>query len=176
MTLPSETHPTISVVVPTLNEERYVRLLLSSIEKQHCIRCELLIVDGGSNDRTVEIARHYGARVIVLPGLSEFASRNIGAEKARGELLLFTCADVIFPINLLRKVAEKFDEDPELVALAGPGYPFDASILGKIEYKIYDVVRTIFARSPRPIKRFSTSTNFLVVKAHYFPPANPHLR
>jgi len=135
---------------------------------QNTVSSETLIIDGGSNDRTVDIALRYGAKTIVLPGLNEFASRNAGAEIAKGELLFFTCADVIFPNDLLRKVAERFRKNSELVALAGPGYPFDAPMLGKIEYKIYDLARAIFAKFPTPIKRFSTSTNFLVVRKYCF--------
>lgn len=165
--MPIKKDPYISIIVPTLNEEKHIEFLLSSFKDQSSASFETLIVDGGSNDRTTNIAHQHNAKIVALPGYKEFASRNIGAKMAKGEILLFTCADIIFPNNLLSKIVEKF-ENPELIALTGPGYPFDASLLGKIEYTVYNMVRHIFARLPKLFKKFSTSTNFLVVRKNYF--------
>jgi glycosyltransferase involved in cell wall biosynthesis len=158
----------MSVIVPTLNEEENIRSFLNSIENQPSVDFETLIIDGGSRDRTSKIALQYNAKVIVLPGHGEFISRNIGAKMAKGDFLLFTCADTIFPKNAFRKIVDKFEKHPELVALTGPGHAYDAPLLGKVEYAIYDFIRYFFAKLPRPIKRFSTSTKFLVVRKDYF--------
>jgi glycosyltransferase involved in cell wall biosynthesis len=158
----------ISIIVPTLNEEKYIISLLESLKMQSLLNFEVLIIDGGSEDRTVEIARSYNAKVISLPGLNEFASRNIGANLAKGTLLVFTCADVIFPRFLLEKVKREFDQDGKLIALTGPDYLYDASILGKIEHVLYNIFRYILAKLPKPLKRFATSTNFLVIRKEYF--------
>jgi glycosyltransferase involved in cell wall biosynthesis len=159
--------PQLSIIVPTLNEEENIDILLNSAENQS-VRFETLIVDGGSKDKTDQIANKHHAQVIVLPGYGEFISRNVGAKNAKGELLLFTCADIIFPEELLKKIVEKFAKDPELIALTGPDYPFDASLLGKVEYAIYNFARYLSTKFPEPFKRFSTSTNFLVVRKRYF--------
>jgi len=163
----SEKRPKLSVIVPTLNEEEHIENLLYSIKKQD-ILTETIIVDGGSKDNTCYIANKYNAKFLSLPGYGEFISRNIGAKNAKSELLLFTCADIIFPKYLFQKVVNKFEKNPKLVALTGPGYPFDAPFLGKIEYAIYNFIRYLFAKLPKPLKRFSTSTNFLVVQRKYF--------
>jgi glycosyltransferase involved in cell wall biosynthesis len=166
--LQPEKDPHISIIVPTLNEEEHIRLLLKSIKQQPSVSFETLIVDGGSKDKTLGIAEQNDARVVILPGHGEFISRNIGARMARGNFLLFTCADIIFPKNVLQRIIEKFEKNPELIALTGPGYPFDAPFLGKLEYVVYDLIRYLFAKLPKPLKRFSTSTNFLVVRKDYF--------
>lgn len=163
-----EEDPCISIIVPTLNEEKHIKLLLGSIKDQSFVSFETLIVDGGSRDRTSNIARQYNAKVVVLPGYGEFVSRNVGAKIAKGKILLFTCADIIFPESLFKKIIEKFEKNPELIALTGFGHPFDAPIIGKIEYAAYNIVRYILSRFPKPFKRFSTSTNFLVVRRDYF--------
>jgi glycosyltransferase involved in cell wall biosynthesis len=56
-----------SVIVPALNEETYIEACLKSISRQTLPRnsYEIIVSDGGSNDRTVEIARKYADRVIV---------------------------------------------------------------------------------------------------------------
>jgi glycosyltransferase involved in cell wall biosynthesis len=160
--------PEISVIVPTLNEEAHIRSLFESIERQSSVSFEVLMVDGGSNDRTSDVARVYGAKAIVLPGYGEFVSRNVGAEIARGKYLLFTCADIVFPDHLFQKIIQKFESHPDLIAFTGPGYPFDAPIFGKAEYAAYNLVRFLFAKLPWSLKRFSTSTNFLVVQREFF--------
>jgi len=160
--------PLISVIVPTLNEEDHIWRLLKSIKWQRYVNSEILLVDGGSKDKTLDIARRYNAKILVFPGHGEFVSRNIGAEKAKGEYLLFTCADIIFPEGLFEKIVKKFQRNLGLIALTGPGFPYDATLFGKIEYIIYNFIRYFFAKLPRPLKRFSTSTNFLVVRKEYF--------
>jgi glycosyltransferase involved in cell wall biosynthesis len=160
--------PKVSVIIPTLNEGGHVSLLLESLENQFTMDCEILIMDGGSKDKTSDIARQHNAKVVVLPGYGEFISRNIGAKIAKGRVLLFTCADIIFPKHALENIVEKFEENPRLIALTGPGYPFDAPFFGKAEYAVYNLFRYFFAKLPRPFKRFSTSTNFLAVRRDCF--------
>jgi glycosyltransferase involved in cell wall biosynthesis len=160
--------PQVSVIIPTLNEGSHVSLLLQSLKDQSANDYEVVIVDGGSEDKTLDIAHKHDARVVVLPGHGEFISRNIGAEIAKGKFLLFTSADVIFPKNVFKRIMAKFESHPRLIALTGPGYPFDAPFLGKAEYAVYNLARYFFARLPKPLKRFSTSTNFLVVRRDCF--------
>ena len=62
----------------------------------------------------------------------------------------------------------KFKKNPRLIALTGSGYPFDAPIFGKAEYAAYNIVRYMLSKLPNPLKRFPTSTNFLVVRRDYF--------
>ena len=158
--------PLITIVAPTLNEESNIRFLLDSVSKQTNGDSEIVVVDGGSSDRTVAIAKSYNARLIVEKGLREFPSRNIGASVASGEILLFTCADVIFPPDLLEKIVAEF-RDERLVAITGPDIP-SASVLANIEYGLYNFLRWLFCVVPGRSKRFSTSTNFLAVKKIYF--------
>jgi glycosyltransferase involved in cell wall biosynthesis len=173
--LRTEEEPCISVIVPTLNEEEHLKCFLNSLDKQDAVTFEILVVDGGSKDRTSEIARKYDAQIEILPGYGEFISRNHGARIAKGKLLLFTCADVIFPENLFKKIAEKFKMNPQLVALTGPDYPPDAPLYGKIETYVYNVARLFLAIAHQPLKKFMTSTNFLVVRKGYFAKTNGFL-
>lgn len=158
--------PIITVVIPTLNEEKYIQFLLESASKQTSMEAEIVVVDGGSTDNTVSIAESYGAKVIVDKGLQEFPSRNIGAKVARGKILLFTCADVILPHYLLEEIGNNFREE-RLVAMTGPDIP-SGSPLARIEYGLYNFFRWIFCTLPGPCKRFSASTNFLAVSKKYF--------
>lgn len=164
----------ISVIVPTLNEEKNIPNLLYSLENQTLTDYEIVLVDGGSTDETLNIARAYHSHVVVEKGLAEYPSRNLGAKLSKGDILLFTCADVIFPRGLLAKIAESF-QDPELVAMTGPDRPTD-SVLAIMEYGAYNFARFLFSSFPKPAKRFSTSTNFLAVRRAAFEKTNGFVR
>jgi glycosyltransferase involved in cell wall biosynthesis len=157
----------ITVIVPTLNEDKYLGNLLTSLEKQDYRDFDVIVVDGGSQDKTLSISQAFGAQTVVIPKCKEYPSRNKAAELASGNILFFTGADVVFPDNMLRNVARKF-EDPELLAVAGPGIPYDGSILLKIEFFLYNSLRCFFALLPKPLKRFSTSTGLLAVRKSAF--------
>jgi glycosyltransferase involved in cell wall biosynthesis len=159
--------PKISVIIPTLNEEKYIGNLFKSLQKQEYRDFEVIIVDGGSTDGTVDMSGAFGYKTIIVPRLKEYAARNKASEMAQGEILLFSAADVVFPDNLLNNIARKFD-DQELTAVAGPGIPVGASTSIAVEYLLYNCARCIFAHLPRPLKRFSTSTSLLAVRRNAF--------
>jgi len=147
-----------SVVVPTLNEEKNLGHLLESIRSQTRSVLEVIVVDGGSSDRTEEIGHSYDAKVIVSPGASEFEARNIGADRAIGTHLINTCADIVWPNDLVERIEFELENDPLLVGLSGPGIPVDPPIWGKVEYSLFNASRIALANWGR----FMTSTNFLV--------------
>lgn len=86
----------LSIVIPTYNEERYLPLLLRSIQAQTHRNFEVIVADNHSTDRTVEAAREAGARV-VIGGPAPAIGRNKGAAAASGEIILFLDADVVLP-------------------------------------------------------------------------------
>ncbi len=97
----------ISIVIPTYNEEKYLPKLLNSIKKQKFHDYEIIIADANSADKTVEIAKKYGCKVIA--GGRPAVGRNNGARVANGEYLLFLDADVILPKDFLSKALKEFN-------------------------------------------------------------------
>ena len=99
----------VSVVIPTLNEEKYLPILLASLRRQTCTDFEIIVADANSQDATRKIAARYGCRVV--PGGRMAQGRNAGARAARGEYLLFLDADVTvgptFLEELLAQVHQK---------------------------------------------------------------------
>lgn len=82
----------ISVIVPTRNEEDLLPQCLESVLKEKD-KLQLIVVDGNSSDRTVEIARSYTGQVVVLEKADLAAQLNAGAEIADRDILLFLHAD-----------------------------------------------------------------------------------
>jgi len=97
-----------SVIVPTLNEEAYVEACLQSISRQTLPRnrYEIIVSDGGSDDRTVEIARKYADRVVISEKRGIWWGRNQGAKSARGKYLVFIDADTRIKEDYLEIVYE----------------------------------------------------------------------
>jgi glycosyltransferase involved in cell wall biosynthesis len=99
----------ISIVIPTLNEEKYLPSLLQSLRNQTMADFEIIVADAQSQDATREIAVYYGCQVVaggrIAPG------RNAGARQALGEFILFLDADVTvaprFLEELLHQVQKK---------------------------------------------------------------------
>ncbi|MCF7861453.1 glycosyltransferase [Candidatus Woesearchaeota archaeon] len=98
----------ISIIIPALNEEKYIGKLLTSISKQDFRDYEVIVADAGSSDKTVEISRKLGARII--KGGSPAEGRNNGAKVAKGEFLFFFDADVKLPPKFLSTAYEEIQE------------------------------------------------------------------
>jgi len=107
-------NPELSVIIPTLNEEDYIGSCLQSLSEQTFRNFEVIVVDSQSEDKTVEIAKSFGAEVISMGRRGPGAARNVGANHAKGEILVFLDADVIASKNLLEEIRKCF-EDPRIV-------------------------------------------------------------
>lgn len=104
----------ISVIIPTLNEERALPLTLRHILTQPG-DYEVLVVDGGSTDRTCEIAREEPrVRLMTAPKGRAF-QMNIGGQAARGAWLLFLHADTLLPERALATL-NRMEADPTIQA------------------------------------------------------------
>jgi hypothetical protein len=100
---------TSSVIVPALNEEGYIGSLLSDLAAQSRRPEEVLVVDAGSVDSTVQIARQFPF-VQVLAGAPPVAEgRNLEGRKAKGDVLIFLDADVRLCEGFLEGFLEEFE-------------------------------------------------------------------
>lgn len=98
--------PLLSIIIPTLNEESKLSDTLTRLQRASSI--ETIVVDGGSQDRTCQIARQFGTRLLEVSG-GRAAQQNAGAALAKGELLLFLHADTLLPYGydeLIRSALE----------------------------------------------------------------------
>lgn len=98
----------LSIIIPTLNEEKYLPLLLDSIKKQDFSDYEIIVADAGSKDKTLEIAKTYSCKIV--PGGLPGKGKNGGAKTATGRLLFFLDADSFLPDNFFEKSLEEFQK------------------------------------------------------------------
>jgi glycosyltransferase involved in cell wall biosynthesis len=119
----------ISVVIPTFNEEENIAQCLVSLRHQTvpASEYEIIVVDGGSKDRTCDIARKYADNVFVQKSPKVGGARNDGIVAAKGDIVATTDADCILPPAWLATIKKGF-EDPAVVQLYGPVYPIETGL------------------------------------------------
>jgi glycosyltransferase involved in cell wall biosynthesis len=115
------TPPTLSVLVPAWNEEKYVGHTLASLkraaalyERERGCATEIIVVDNNSADKTGDVARQHGVRVVHEPVNNIGKARNTGVKSARGKYLAFCDADNEVTENLLLLIHDHL-ENPKVV-------------------------------------------------------------
>jgi glycosyltransferase involved in cell wall biosynthesis len=122
----------LSVVVICLNEERHLARCLAALTGvDRCgLDVEIVVADGGSTDRSREIALSYGARVVDSPrGIP--VQRNVGARAATGEILAYVDADVEILDGWFATVARHFADSPRRILGCAPRLAADASWIAR---------------------------------------------
>ena len=130
----------ISVIIPTLNEESHIEKTLQSVIKQEG-DYEFYVVDGGSTDNTVAIAKRYACVISSKRGRA--IQMNAGAKLCKGDILLFLHADTLLPDNAFREIRKRMKDD---TVVGGSFYiEFDAdnfilrgiSFISRFDFRIF---------------------------------------
>ncbi len=135
----------ISIIIPTLNEANNLPLLLSdlSIIKEEG---EIIIVDSGSKDKTIDVANIYGAKVYKLKERSRGLQLNVGAKNSKGDWLIFLHADTRLTHDCFKKINSVFIGDKDYI------YYFEFKINHKkIIYRVLEILvnlRSKFFKQP----------------------------
>ncbi|MDD1685154.1 MAG: glycosyltransferase [Methanoregula sp.] len=119
----------ISVIIPTFNEEENIAQCLVSLSHQSVLRSEyeIIVVDGGSEDATCEIAKKYADQTFTQTSEKVGGARNDGVKAAKGEIVATTDADCILPPDWIKRILEDF-KDPAIVQVYGPVYPIEEGL------------------------------------------------
>jgi len=147
----------ISVVIPTYNEEKNIERCLKSLNNQTISRkeFEVIIVDGGSKDRTVEIAKKYSDKVIQQTSEGIGGARNDGVISSKGNIIANTDADCILPKDWIERIRKNF-ENENIIAVYGLLKPIDILenlengdkekkiYFIKLKYKISFIISNLF--------------------------------
>lgn len=145
----------ISVIIPTLNEEEYLPVVLRSVRKQSIKDLEIIVADANSKDRTVEIAKSFGCKVTKggMPG----KGRNEGAKVAKGDIFVFLDADANLPSSFLKKFLKEFER--RRLDVAGCSMKIHNK---KRIYRVFEKMHELYFKSTE--KFYPHATNCIVVK------------
>jgi GT2 family glycosyltransferase len=115
--------PRVSVVVCAYNAERTMEACLASLEHLNYPDYEVIVVNDGSKDRTLEISERFPyCRIISQENKGLSVARNVGAEAATGEIVAYTDSDCVADPDWLAYLVAKM-EASDLVACGGPNFP-----------------------------------------------------
>jgi rhamnosyltransferase len=154
--------PDITVIIPTLNAGEYIEKLLSVLLTQDIKVREVIVIDSSSDDRTVEIARGFDVKVLVIPRhtFDHGKTRNLAAKEAKGDVLIFMTQDALPSDNtLLRKLTAPL-KNLEIAATFGRHIPrHDASPL-EVFARHFNYPEIGFVKGKEDIEKLGIKTFF----------------
>lgn len=133
----------ISIIIPTLNESEFIKKTLDAVvsNKFYSLLPEIIVVDSGSSDNTLDIVSGYGTKIISYnqSESGKYELLNRGAEESTGEILLFLDADTLLPKNYDLLIESCFKESK----IIGGAFEFalDGNEFGLRVVEIIDRVR-----------------------------------
>lgn len=132
----------ISVIIPALNEEEMIGKCLDCLAQSAFSRnsFEVIVVDNGSSDRTLEIGRSYSSRlsikVLQKVGVNISALRNLGAAEAEGEILAFLDADCLVAEDWLQNAVRHLQSEDAGIVGGNISIPHDSRWVARAWYGV----------------------------------------
>ena len=99
-------NPLVSIIIPVFNEEKYLAYCLDSLKKQTYKNKEIIVVDDGSTDKSIQIAKKFTDHVYVQLHCGPGAARNLGVAKSQGSILIFIDADMKLDKDCIEKLIQ----------------------------------------------------------------------
>ncbi|WP_167712134.1 glycosyltransferase [Thermococcus sp. GR4] len=105
------TLPLVSVIIPTYNSEKTIKKCIEAVKNQTYPNIEVIVVDGGSTDRTVEIAKSLGTKVIISDIPNRSRQINIGVMNSLGKYIYRLDSDIIISPRLIAECVQKCEKE-----------------------------------------------------------------
>jgi len=156
----------ISVIIPTLEEERYIGKTLVRLLK-FAPEIEVIVVDGCSKDRTVEIAKQYTEKVFRIRERGISKAKNFGAKHAQGDILVFMDADVTVPDDFLLKVARIF-QNSDIVGATCNIMPYRPKMYEFIYFCLLNLLIHFSMNLPKTKFKLGSRGEFFAVRKREF--------
>ncbi|MBZ5579969.1 MAG: glycosyltransferase [Acidobacteriia bacterium] len=120
-------NPLVTVVTPSYNQGRFIRATIESVLSQEYPHVEYIIMDGGSTDETVSVAKDYASRLTFISEKDRGQSHaiNKGFHMARGSILSWLNSDDVFLPGSIQAGVGGFRRNPAAGAVYGEGYQMD---------------------------------------------------
>jgi glycosyltransferase involved in cell wall biosynthesis len=134
--------PLVSLVTPSFNQGSFIAQTINSVLTQDYPALEYLVMDGASQDETVEVLRSYGERLrwISEPDNGQSAAINKGWQQASGEIVAWLNSDDLLLPGAITAVAAEFRQYPDAMLVYGDGNYIDeeGKLIGRYATRPYD--------------------------------------
>ena len=107
--------PKFSVIIPVYNVEKYIKKCLDSVFNQSFKDYEVIVVNDGTEDRSMDIVEKYDVNIINQKNSGLSSARNAGVKKSKGEYIIFLDSDDYWEEDLLKEIALSTKNNPDIV-------------------------------------------------------------
>lgn len=146
------TEPLVSIIIPCYNAEKYVAESIQSALDQTYPHCEVIVIDDGSTDGSLDVIKSFGDRIRweTGPNHGGCAARNRGLELAKGEWIQFLDSDDLLDANcVMRKLECKRGGEEIVCCKVGVVDGHDGSSIAKWQADGFDVMSVLVASTPQ---------------------------
>ncbi|MGQ9641993.1 MAG: glycosyltransferase family 2 protein [Candidatus Bathycorpusculaceae bacterium] len=140
----------MSVIIPTLNSEKFLKKCLTSLMMQNYKKIEVIVVDDGSTDFTVKIAESFNCKVIRNPRRGRAEAKNEGIKFSSGEYLFFVDSDMEITPNVISECVNIAENNDKIGGIVIP----ERSVGNSFWVKVRDFERDFYAGTVVESARF----------------------
>ena len=146
--------PLISIIIPTYQHAQTIAACLDSIFAQTYSNFEVIVVNDGSTDKTIEVLEPYKNRIKLVNQINQGSNpaRNRGLKEAQGELVIFCDADVRMKPEMLETLYKRLFEHPE-ASFAYCSFRFGWKLFKGVPYSIEQLRLENFAHTTSLVRR-----------------------
>ena len=146
--------PKVSIIIPTLNEERNIRETIDRIPPSAKQISEILVIDSMSKDKTIREAEKAGAEVVILEGKGKGFAMRIGANLAKGAILTFLDGEGTYPSEDIPKFLKEVNDNTLVLGNATTFIEHRKGIIAKLKllYPSFMLTRLVFSRYGIPLQ------------------------
>ena len=159
--------PYISIVIPTLNEEKYLPLLLKDLSNQTEPNFEVIVIDGNSDDNTLSACEIFKSdlklSLVKVNKRNVSYQRNYGAKHARGDYILFLDADVRISHGFIKSAYRVINKSKHLIIL----FPLLPQSKDSKDYLVFKAANNIVLLSQLTNKPLSNGGNMMFYKPYF---------
>jgi glycosyltransferase involved in cell wall biosynthesis len=161
-------NPTVTVIIPSYNREKYIRATVDSALAQTYQNIEIVVVDDGSTDCSREILESYGNRIRLLEhegraNRGQSAAINLALRSSSGGYVAILDSDDVWTVGKIEKQVEYLERHPDIGIVYGNGYAIDEN--GKILYQLIP-----------PGHREESDPSRMLMECHFNIPSNALVR
>ncbi len=130
--------PKFSIIIPVYNVEKYIEKCLDSVEKQTFSDYEIIVVNDGTKDNSIELIKDRDIKIINQKNKGLSAARNTGLKHAKGDYIIFLDSDDYWESNVLKEINKATKNSPDVIRFQIQEVDEESNIIKKYEETAFE--------------------------------------